>query len=251
MNKKSLYMASLILSLSLLSTLAMPVMAKESYNRILFGCEAEGPGLVVWGRFVVPGGNPVLGWPEHVEDLQESAMYLTGESEFEEGILKEGSVEVLVTLTAQWATDDGESHNLAILLVSTEETTGIYGWGKIDSAIIHDYLLVGCSPQPGGHPDPKFATLDVVGIYENDDGTLEISGQGYLLAADYVAKGVGRIRVVHLSLWIEELETYVTFLWLSREGILYCDPTGTGWGPWEPVATIPAAKVLKIHIKLI
>jgi hypothetical protein len=229
----------------------MPVMAKKSYDKILFGCEAKGPGLVVWGRFVVPGGNPVLGEPEYVEDLQESAMYLTGESEFEEGILKEGSVEVSVTLTAQWATDDRESHNLAILLVSAEETMGIYGCGKIDSAIIHDYLLVGCSPQPSGYPDPEFATLDVVGIYENDDGTLEISGRGYLLAADYVAKGVGRIRVVHLSLWIEELETYVTFLWLSREGILYWDSNPAGGGTISELATIPAAKVLKIHIKLI
>lgn len=265
MNKKSLYVASLILSLSLLSTLAMPVMAKKSYDKILFGCEAKGPGMLVWGRFVVPGGNPVLGWPEYVENLTKSTMNLAGISEVEVGsvefpggtlsgcLFKNDSVKVLGTLTASWITNDDESHTIHIVLANMEETNGLYTNGMIDSFVINHYLFVGIPtpmPVPYGHPDPENATLMFRGIYKSSCGSQEISGHGYFLVVDFEVSGA-RKRGVHWNLWIEELETYVTFLWSSSEGILYWDSNPAGGGTISELATIPVARALKIHIKLI
>ena len=258
-------MASFILSLSLLSTLAIPVMAKKSYDKILFGCEAKGPGLVVWGRFVVPGGNPVLGWPEYVENFTQSTMSLAGTSEGEQGsiefpggalsgcLFKNDSVKVLGTLTASWITNDGKSHMIHMVLVNMEETNGLYANGTIDSVVINHYLFVGIPTMLGpgyGHPNPKNATLMFRGIYKSSCKPQEISGKGYFLVVDGEVSGA-RGRGVHWNLWIEELETYVTFLWWSNEGILYWDSNPAGGGTISELATISVARVLKIRIKLI
>jgi hypothetical protein len=264
LNKKLFQAASFILSLALLPMLTMPVMAQKSYSRIVFGLETVGSGLVVWGRYVVPGGNPVVGYPEYVEELDKSVMQFSGTSdklilsEFFGAtcyLFEEGSVKFLGTLTAEWTTENGESYMLCIVLVNTEETGGWFAYGMADSGILLGYYLaVGLpwrpGPPPDGehrHPDPKDATVIFQGIYKDGDGVQKVSGRGFVVAVDAEVNGERTTRA-HWNLWIEEFQTHVAFLWSSSEYML-------NWAefmePQHPLALVPAAKVYKAHIKLI
>jgi hypothetical protein len=205
--------------------------------------------------------------PEYVENLTRSVMQLDGTSPGEYGEIEfpdvtgrgfnftEGSAKLSSTLTADWMTEDGGSHSLYMVLVSTENTIGFWAGGvEFPPVVINHYLAIGFPSPPGpgtGHPDPKIATLVLRGTYKSSSGAQKISGHGYLLAVDYEVSGE-RIRGFHYNLWIEELGTYVTFLWSSLEGTLYCDPHfPTPEEDWIPLGTIPAARVLEIRVKLI
>jgi len=267
MPKRISVVALLVLGAMLLSM--MPVMAQGSYNRIVFACEAKGPGLVVWGAGVLPGPVPYLfGTPEYHALLETSTFSLAGTakvewSDFDFGaetyfcyLFEEGTAKIAGTMRAQWtAPIDGESHELTIAFESTEETLGFFAgvWSSHPFKWGHTYLLGIGDPVPLPDVetiedmDPQFATLAFHGIYRHGDVTEKISGVAHLFTEDFPESSM-KVRDFILNLWIDkpgEPGTYVALGWFNYVSGSPEDLFGPG-----PEILLPA-RVLKVKTKLI
>jgi len=259
MYKKSMVIASLVLNIMLLST--MPVMAQDSYKRVLFACGSNGHGEVVWGAGFLAGNPPYLfGEPEYHALLESSTFALAGTAQVEDAVdswylFKEGTAKVAGAMRAQWTGIDGKRHDLIILFKSTKETRGIVGhlwspptpgvpkWGDVCilGVGIPEIALQVPLPEPEDM-DPNSATLAFCGIHTYGDVKEKISGVAHLIIYDWTDM---KIREFLLNLWIDEPGTYVALVWLSYETISLEEWFGPG-----PEILLPA-KVLEVHIKLI
>jgi len=228
--------------------------AAKQQKRFVFHSVVKGSGIIYWGIV----GLPTIHWgtQEYNDTLDDSEVNLAGSSDAQEEPVEWPAEEMLNLTNIQldkreftiiW-TYEGTRYELRLRLLSTSETDGMYGWvwwPRQGDGLVYDTLgeglYIGVNLDYSQDPElnmfnPQYATLQFVGTYKVNNVKQRISGHAWTGMSEYYGTGFYG-KIVGLYLWINELGTYVTLGWRSRE----LETTG-----YEQV---PPARVLNIYMK--
>jgi hypothetical protein len=231
--KKKMVVAPLVIAVMLLSTLAVPVAAKQR-NRLVFTLHAKGSSIISWiDTLYNSSGILNFAGTSLAEEIEGY--------DFPAYTIEIGSVNAAGALRVEWTTNDGSHHKLSLSLFSAEETSGLYGVSK--EAFGDDpWGMCGLfEPYP-----LTYKGWDIHdGVKEKISGTASMLVACQLKAPDYSGNLVDKWWIVWTFLEIDGNLVGVSFTELTIPNWCY------GSSPNWQYAYVPAAQDLTVRIRAI
>jgi hypothetical protein len=254
--RKKSVIALLLAVFVLLLTSTSSVKALESYSNILFGCEAKGPGLVIWGLVGMPTMS--FGTYEYCAVFDKGDFGFAGASKVEVVeppplpgptittllcYFKDGTVHAAGVLDAQWV-HASKHYELTLMLWSTRQTFGAYV--EMLSPPPNFVRMLDVGLDAAGCFDPKIATLSFLGILKVNGVRQMVSGRA-LAGILRATTETGEQSSIGVNLWVNELHIYAQIYWTSTIQQITLQPPMV---PETIAVTVPAAILFKTYVKL-